>query len=85
MKVTLKDGSTLECDDTSFARGADGAVHWTRDGKSLVKLFHSAEPWRLPTLEAILTRFNAVKGEPYWEELFAWPAGILRVVVSDAG
>lgn len=78
MKITLKGGTTLQCEDVPFARGADGAVHVTKDGKSIVKIFHAAEPWRLPTLEAILTRFNAVKGEPYWEELFAWPAGIVE-------
>jgi DNA-binding helix-hairpin-helix protein with protein kinase domain len=78
MRVTLKGGGTLECDDEPFDRGGDGRVHWAKDGKSLVKFFHTAEPWRLQSLEAVLTRFNAVKGEPYWEELFAWPAGIVE-------
>lgn len=94
MIVTLKDGQTLDCQDDPFASGADGAAYWTKDGHSLVKLYHNPESWRLASLDAILDRFNAIKSkdkkeESYWEGLLCWPVGIavsprLGIVVPRA-
>lgn len=94
MIVTLKDGRTLDCTDDPFASGVDGSAYWTKDGRSLVKLYHNPEPWRLASLDAILDRFNAIKAkdkkeESYWEGLLCWPNGVvisprLGVVVPRA-
>ena len=78
MKVVLSDGATLECLDKSFASGTDGECFWSRDGKFLVKLYFRAENWREASLDAILGRFNAVKGEPYWEDVLCWPTAIVK-------
>ena len=82
MIVKLKDGRMIDCVDDSFASGADGAAHWTKDGLSLVKLYHQPEPWRSASLDAILDRFNAIKSidkkeEKYWEGLLCWPIGVV--------
>jgi hypothetical protein len=78
MQVTLRDGTTLSCDDEPFAGGVDGASHWSADRLSVIKFYHQPEPWRAPGLEAILTRFNAVRDDPYWQELLCWPTGIVQ-------
>lgn len=80
MNVTLGNGSTLTCKDDVLASGADGAMHVTSDGKSLVKLYHQPEPWREPSVQAILDRFNAVRGEyeAYWRELLCWPTAVVQ-------
>jgi DNA-binding helix-hairpin-helix protein with protein kinase domain len=77
MNVTLANGQTLDCRDEIFGSGADGEMHLSNDGKLLVKLYHQPEPWRRTSLEAILDRFNAVKGEAYWEQLLCWPTSIV--------
>lgn len=78
MQATLLDGSSVNCEDEPFSRGQDGATHWTTDGKALIKLYHNAEPWRPASLAAIMDRFNAVRGDPYWSTLLCWPIGIVR-------
>jgi DNA-binding helix-hairpin-helix protein with protein kinase domain len=82
MIITLKDGRTIDCMDDPFGGGADGETYWTKDGRLFVKLYHHAEPWRSASLDAILTRFSAVKGkdekeQKYWENLLCWPTGIV--------
>ncbi len=78
MIVTLQDGSTVNCQDEAFGGGKDGATYWTADGEALVKLYHQPEPWRAPTLENILGKYNAVRGEPYWEDYLCWPKAIVK-------
>ncbi|HUJ67248.1 MAG TPA: hypothetical protein VLX59_17005 [Acidimicrobiales bacterium] len=77
MIVSLASGEKVNCVDREIASGADGAVYQTQDGTQLVKLYHNAEPWRLATLDAILGRFNAVSGDPYWAQLLCWPTAIV--------
>jgi DNA-binding helix-hairpin-helix protein with protein kinase domain len=78
MVVSLHDGSTVTCDDEPFASGKDGAAHWSADGTRLVKLYHSPEPWRAATLDAVLDRFNAVKDDAYWAQYLCWPLAVVR-------
>lgn len=78
MRITLHDGTSLDCQDRPFNQGTDGAVHWSNDGRFVVKLYHQTDEWRQKTLEAVLGRFNAVRGDPYWEEVLCWPRAIVQ-------
>ncbi len=73
MQVTLADGSKVDCHDSSFAEGGDGVLYFSSDGSSVIKLYKNPETWRIHATEAILNRYNVVKGHPYWEDFFAWP------------
>ncbi|HEY7036323.1 MAG TPA: hypothetical protein VH482_33655 [Thermomicrobiales bacterium] len=73
MNATLADGSTIQCADSPLAEGGDGAIYPTTDGTRVVKLYHTPEPWRAKAVEAILTKYNAVRDETYWKPYFAWP------------
>jgi DNA-binding helix-hairpin-helix protein with protein kinase domain len=77
MQVTLTDSTAIECEDEPFSAGADGAAYWSRDKRQLVKLYHRPDPAREQILKEIVGRFNAVRGEPYWEGFFAWPLGVV--------
>lgn len=79
MIVTLKNGSTIQCEDEPFAQGTDGAAHWSSDAGSLVKLYHQAEPWREAALDLIVSSLNAVKSAPYYAGLLCWPVGVVKL------
>lgn len=81
MEIGFADGTKEHYEDVPFSRGAQGEVYLSLDRLHVVKLYapHECTPQREQQLRAITTRYNVVNGDPYWEELFAWPE---KVAVS---
>ncbi len=79
MKVTLADGSQMECEDQAFAEGGEGLLFWDKAGTHVIKLYKGVEPQREAALQEIIgERYSVVKGEPYWKKLFTWPEAIIK-------
>lgn len=79
MIVTLDDGSTVTCDDQPFAEGGEGQLYWDKAGTHVVKLYKNVEPQREAALQKIIgPEYSVVLGEPYWDDLFAWPKSIIK-------
>jgi len=79
MIVTLADGSKVECEDQPFAEGGEGRLFWDKAGTHVVKLYKNVEPQREAALQKIIgPEYSVVLGEPYWDELFAWPKDIIK-------
>lgn len=78
MIVTLADGSKIECEDQPFAEGGEGLLFWDKAGTHVIKLYKNVDPQRLAALQKIIgPEYSVVLGEPYWDELFAWPKAII--------
>lgn len=76
MEIGFSDGSVEQYEDDSFGGGAQGEVYHSRDRASVVKLYtpdaaRSAEFIR--RIDILINDVNPVKGDPYWNEFFAWP------------
>lgn len=80
MNITFTDGTTQGFDDKPLARGAQGTIHKSVDGKYVVKLYDakSSTGARLQQIEGIVGRYNAVGGDSYWAELFTWPDKLVK-------
>ena len=77
MQVQLTNGNIILCEDTPRDSGAQGEVFVSMDNLSIVKLYFHPPTNQRQILEAITTRFNAVKDEPYWKQYFCWPTGVV--------
>ena len=79
MIVTLADGSKVECEDEFFAKGGEGELYWDKSGTHVIKLYIDVEPQREAALQKIIgPEYSVVLGEPYWDDLFAWPKAIIK-------
>lgn len=79
MKVTLEDGSQLECEDTPLGEGVSGYVYRGKFSPIVVKLYKAADGQKEAALQKIIgPEYSVVLNEPYWDELFAWPKAIVR-------
>lgn len=86
MIVTLADGSKVECEDQPFAEGGEGFLFWDKAGTHVIKLYRPEVIQNIAEYqrrEAALQRiigpeYSVVLGEPYWDELFAWPKAIIE-------
>ncbi len=79
MRVTLADGSFIDCADEPFAEGGEGRLFWDRAGTHVIKLYKNNDPDREAALEKIIgSDYSVVLGEPYWDEFFSWPKAIIR-------
>lgn len=77
MKVTLTDGSTVECEPEPMGGGAAGTAYFTRDGRSVVKLFTDPTPDMAEILEEVIVTYNCVRGDCYFQGLMSWPDAIV--------
>ena len=77
MDVMLSDGSQVLCEDQPFNQGAEGALFWSTDRSSVIKLYFQPEIQRRITIENILSRFNLVREDPIRTPFFAWPDGLV--------
>lgn len=77
MDVTLADGTRVQCEDSPFNQGAEGALYWSKDKSHVVKLYLRPEPHRRPTIENILGRFNLVKEDAARRPFFGWPDALV--------
>jgi len=86
MRVVFADGTTEEYEDEELAAGAQGAIHRSRDGKSVIKLYYPMDAKNnaetLRRIDILITQFNPTK-DPYWTEYFTWPEK--RVVQPRVG
>jgi DNA-binding helix-hairpin-helix protein with protein kinase domain len=77
--VRYSDGGIERCEDARFARGAQGEIYRSLDGRHVVKLYRPdyLEGERQAQLERqldkIIYQYNAVGGDAYWDALYAWP------------
>jgi DNA-binding helix-hairpin-helix protein with protein kinase domain len=79
MIITLADGSKVECEDQPFAEGGEGLLFWDKAGTHVIKLYKYVDPQREAALQKIIgPEYSVVLGEPYWDELFAWPKAIIK-------
>src|SRR5436853_4988731 len=77
MEVTLADGSRVQCEDSPFNQGAEGALFWSRGKSHVIKIYFHQEPHRRPTIENILGRFNLVREDPARSPFFGWPDALI--------
>lgn len=83
MLVRFTDGSIEHYSRTPIGSGAEGEVFPSQDGRHLVKIYMDQRRTADLThrIDDLITRYNPTKGDPYWEEYFAWPDK--RVVSVD--
>lgn len=78
MQVTLRDGSLIHCQDEAAHSGAEGELYFSKDGRSVVKLYlQGIGSRRLEQLDAIIRHYNAVRDDPFWKRYFCWPEAIV--------
>lgn len=77
MDVTFSDGTTESYEDTPFTAGAQGAIYLSRDKQHVFKLYKGLTPAeqdeREKQVDLIIGTLNVINGDPYWDELYAWP------------
>lgn len=77
MNVTFSDGTRQEYEDQPFARGGQGVLHRSKDGRHVVKLYTTLTAQqataRAEQVDKIIGEYNVVAGDPYWDELYSWP------------
>lgn len=79
MIVTLADGTQVECEDDHFQKGGEGLLFLDKTGTHVIKLYKDVEPQRERALQKIIgPEYSVVLGEPYWDNLFAWPKAIIK-------
>ena len=86
MDVKFADGSTGKYEDAPLAAGTEGAIHLSRDGKSVVKLYFAdpqKETGRIQRIDMLIHELNPTSGNRDWAEYFTWPEK--RVVAPDVG
>jgi DNA-binding helix-hairpin-helix protein with protein kinase domain len=77
MEVTLADGSRVQCEDSPFNQGAEGALFWSLGKSHVIKIYLHQEPHRRSTIENILGRFNLVREDPARGPFFGWPNALV--------
>jgi hypothetical protein len=78
--ITFADQTTEEYNDTHLDKGAEGEIFRSRDERSVVKmvsrnaaLTQTAEQERIQRIKALIETYNPTKGDPFWDEFYAWP------------
>ena len=77
MIVKLVDGTSVQCEDEPMGGGAAGVTYFTRDRRSVVKLFKNPPPDMKRILEEVIGTFNCVGTDSYWQQFMSWPDGIV--------
>ncbi len=84
VEVAFTDGSRMKCEDTPFAQGGVGGIHWSEGKTHVIKFYLPGKIADLgrkrQELEAITGKFNLVGKDSYWQELFGWPDAIVASV-----
>lgn len=86
MDVRFAGGSTGKYEDSPLAVGAEGAIHLSRDGRSVVKLYlpdPQKETGRIQRIDMLIHELNPTSGGHNWAEYFTWPEK--RVVSPSVG
>lgn len=81
MKVRLRDGSTLACQDTPMDQGAMGEVYRSKDGQTLVKLYKKDKvdvPDQRDRLEKVVGPYDLTQRDPEWNQILCWPQEIVE-------
>lgn len=78
MLVTLQDGMTEQYEDLPFTQGGQGALYLSNDRRSVIKLYHTANPTRVAILRKIIGEYNVTQADPSAKDLFAWPNAIIQ-------
>ncbi len=79
MDVRFSDGGVDRCEDTPFARGAQGEIFKSLDGRHVIKLYRpdyldgDRQRQLERQLDKIIYHYNAPAGDPYWEAMYSWP------------
>src|SRR5215813_6276455 len=77
MQVMLTDGTLEQYEDEAFTFGGQGTLHFSKDKRWVIKLYHSADSSRIAALSKIIGDYNVAK-DPNVAHLFAWPNAIVR-------
>lgn len=71
------DGSTENYDAEPFADGKEGDVYRSLDQRHAIKIYKPdptlTTQQRRERIQKLITKYNPVDGDPYWEEFFTWP------------
>ncbi|HEU5441838.1 MAG TPA: hypothetical protein VFU88_21335 [Ktedonobacterales bacterium] len=77
MEVVFSDGTRQQYEDMPFARGGQGALHYSKDNQHVLKLFTNLAPNRVAArvqqVDKIIGDYNVVGNDPYWNDLYSWP------------
>lgn len=81
MEVRFADGQVELYEEEASFSGAQGELHRSQDGRSLVKLYtyhdertrQQQEQEYIRRLDTLINELNPLKGDNYWSTFFTWP------------
>lgn len=77
MRVKLRDGTYVTCEEKMLGQGGVGRVFRTSEGRHVIKLFHQPTAELAKSLELIIGDYRHIANSAEWAALYRWPDAIV--------